>query len=160
MCWSPVDCVCWAERLKVVAADRSISSRHIPPNSNICPPSITREGRKQSSSLGRNTHHVHRWAWTSLKFMDYIHTWQKQIQTEGYKQNTCQDQSTDHCWHGCLPVFFWWIKWPWTPYECTQKRTTVSWAAKSLHTLSDHIRDQVIAFRGDSKKQMRRWCKV
>lgn len=59
MCWSPVDCICWAERLTAVDADLSISSRHIPPNSNICPPSIIREGSKHSSSLWRNTPYHH-----------------------------------------------------------------------------------------------------
>ena len=70
--------------------------------------------------------------------------------TGGHKQNTCQDRSADHCWQGFPGLFLWmdgWMKWPKTPYEGTQKRRRISWAAQSVHTLAENIRDQVTTFR-------------
>lgn len=91
ICRSPVDCICWAERLK---ADLSISPRHIPPNSNTCPPSIIRERCKQPSSLGGK--------YTLLPSVfsnvPKIHG-EIEIQTEKYKQCSCQDWNTDQSWH-------------------------------------------------------------
>lgn len=86
-----MDCICWAERLK---ADLSISSRHIPPNSNTCPPSIIRERCKQPSSLGGKDTVLPSVLSNIPKIGREI-----EIRTEKYRQCSCQDANTDQSWH-------------------------------------------------------------